>query len=111
MESHKINQKNLENIIILNEELKSFFNIIINTINIDNNINDTDSININFVYNNEYFDLYSDIDTIKLSITDKDTKYYECYYDNYAELLIKKIDFKTVNIDDIHNLFEQLIIL
>jgi hypothetical protein len=112
MEPYKLNQKDLENIIILNEELKSFFNIIIDTITyfIDEEqiTEDYNSITINFIYNNCTFELYTDDEIKKISIINKRTYHYEFFYENHEEILIKKCKFKNVSVDEMSDLLKQL---
>jgi hypothetical protein len=105
---------NIKNIKIINEELKSFFNIIEKTlkINIDNNLN---SIILSFDYNEYAVDLciYSDEEEFvlldeKIHILNKKTYSYEVYYENCDKKLLKILDFKNVNCDELNNFIKSL---
>ena len=90
---------------INNDELKQFFDNIIDTITyfIDT---EEQSITINFIYNGMTFNLYKDYDTNKLSITNK--YYYEFFYDNYEYILINRCNMKNVTINDVDDFLQQL---
>ena len=105
---------NIKNIKIINEELKSFFNIIEKTlkINIYNNLN---SIILSFDYNEYAVDLciYSDEEEFvlldeKIHILNKKTYSYEVYYENCDKKLLKILDFKNVNCDELNNFIKSL---
>ncbi len=93
------------NIDIFNEELKQFFNNIIDTITYFVDVEEQ-STTINFNYNNTSFNLYKDDENNKLSISSN--YYYEFYCDNYEEILINKCEFKTVNINEMADFLEKL---
>ena len=82
---------------IYNDELKHFFNNIIDTITYFVDV-DEQSITINFIY--------KDYDTNKLSITNN--YYYEFFYDNYEYILINRCNMKNVTINDVDNFLQQL---
>ena len=105
---------NIKNIKLINEELKSFFNLIEKTlkINIDNNLN---SIILSFDYNEYAIDLciYSDEEEFvlldeKIHILNKKTYSYEVYYENCDKKLLKILDFKNVNCDELNNFIKGL---
>jgi hypothetical protein len=105
---------NIKNVKIINEELKSFFNLIEKTlkINIDNNLN---SIILSFDYNEYAIDLciYSDEEEFvlldeKIHILNKKTYSYEVYYENCDKKLLKILDFKNVNCDELNNFIKSL---
>ena len=114
MEPHKLNIDDLNNLFILNYELKSFLYNIVNTITYfideDESVNNNNyyGITINFIYNNYSFDLYNDYDVKKLSILNKNTHHYEFFYENHEEILINKCYLKTVSIDEMYDLFKEL---
>ena len=90
---------------IYNDELKHFFNNIIDTITYFVDV-DEQSITINFIYNGMAFNLYKDDETNKLSITNN--YYYEFFYDNYEYILINRCNMKNVTINDVDNFLQQL---
>uniref|UniRef100_A0A6C0HVH5 Uncharacterized protein n=1 Tax=viral metagenome TaxID=1070528 RepID=A0A6C0HVH5_9ZZZZ len=113
-ELNNIFLKNIKNIKIINEELISFFNLIEKTlkINIDNNLN---SIILSFDYNEYAIDLciYSDEEEFvlldeKIHILNKKTYSYEVYYENCDKKLLKILDFKNVNCDELNNFIKSL---
>ena len=114
MEPYKLNQKDLENIIITNEELKRFLYDIIDTITyfIDDEDKPTteeyNAVTINFIYNNNSFDLYNDDEIRKLSIINNKAHHYEFFYENHEEILINKCELKNVSIDEMSDLLKQL---
>jgi hypothetical protein len=116
MEPHKLDIDDLNNLFILNYELKSFLHNIVNTITyfIDEdelvNNNNNYGVTINFIYNNYSFDLYNDYEVRKLSILNKKTHHYEFFYENHEEILINKCFLKTVSIDEMYDLFKDLFI-
>jgi hypothetical protein len=105
---------NIKNVKIINEELKSFFYLIEKTlkINIDNNLN---SIILSFDYNEYAIDLciYSDEEEFvlldeKIHILNKKTYSYEVYYENCDKKLLKILDFKNVNCDELNDFIKSL---
>jgi hypothetical protein len=96
------------NIDNFNEELKHFFNNIIDTITYNLDIEEQ-SIDITFIYNNITFNIYRDDDDNKLSITNN--YYYEFFYDNYEEILINKCELKNVSVNEMSIFLEQLFLL
>jgi hypothetical protein len=112
MDPYNINQKDLQNIIISNKELKSFFNNIIDTITYfideEQSAGDYISLTIYFIYNNCSFELYTDDEIRKLSIINKNIYHYECFYENHEDILIKKCKLKNVSVDEMTDLLRQL---
>jgi hypothetical protein len=112
MDPYNINQKYLENIIILNKELKSFFNNIIDTITYfideEQSTGDYISLTIYFIYNNYSFELYTDDEIRKLSIISKNIHHYECFYENHEEILIKKCKLINVSVAEMSDLLKQI---
>ena len=107
MELSKLTKANINNyqFIIKNDELKQFF------YNITNNITyfidkEDKSIEINFIYKDNTFNLYKDNDINRLSITKKYS--YEIFWDSYENILINKCELKTVSIDEINKFIKQL---
>ncbi len=106
--------ENIKDIKIINEDLQLFFNIIEKTlkINIDNNLN---SITISFDYNEYSIDLciYSDNEEFilldeKIHVLNKKTYSYEIYYENCDKKLLKILDFKNVNCEELNNFIKSL---
>ncbi len=113
-ELNKVFLTNMKNVKIINEELKSFFNIIEKTlkINIDNDLN---SIIISFDYNEYSIDLciYSDDEEFvfldeKIHVLNKKTFSYEIYYENCDKKLLKILDFKNVNYNELNEFIKSL---
>ncbi len=113
-ELNKVFLTNMKNVKIINEELKSFFNIIEKTlkINIDNDLN---SIIISFDYNEYSIDLciYSDDEEFvfldeKIHVLNKKTFSYEIYYENCDKKLLKILDFKNVNCNELNEFIKSL---
>ncbi len=105
---------NISNLQIINEELNTFFNIIEKSlkINIDNNLN---SITISFDYNEYSIDLciYSDEEEMvlldeKIHVLNKKTYSYEIYYENCDKKLLKILDLKNVNCEELNEFIKSL---
>jgi hypothetical protein len=96
------------NIDNFNDELKQFFNNIIDTTTYNLDIEEQ-SVDITFIYNDLTFNIYRDDDNNKLSITNN--YYYELFHDNYEEILINKSGLKNVSVDEMSNFLEQLFLL
>ena len=113
MKPYKLSLKDLENIIILNGELKRFLYDITNSITYfideyEQATEDYNAVTINFIYNNCSFDLYNDDEIRKLSIINKNTHHYEFFYENHEEILINKCGLKNVSIDEMSDLLKEL---
>ncbi len=114
MDSYKLNILDIENIVILNDELKKFLHNIFNTINYFIDKNDElfevpdEGICINFIYKDLSIDLYKDDEIKKLSIINKKTHHYEFFYENHEKILIEKCELKNISIDEISDLFKQI---
>ncbi len=105
---------NIKKIDIKNNELKYFFNIIYDSININSN-EYFKSIIISFDYNDYSIDLciYNDDDEYcfmdeKIHILNKKTHSYEVYYENCDKILFKILDFKSVNIKELNEFIKLL---
>ena len=96
------------NIDNFNDELKQFFNNIIDTITYNLDIEEQ-SVDITFIYNDFTFNIYRDDENNKLSITNN--YYYEFFYDNYEEILINKCELKNVSVNEMSIFLEQLFLL
>ncbi len=96
------------NIDNFNDELKQFFNNIIDTITYNLDIEEQ-SVDITFIYNDLTFNIYRDDENNKLSITNN--YYYEFFYDNYEGILINKCGLKNVSIGEMSDFLEQLFLL
>ncbi len=109
MDVFRFNNLDLENIIILNDELKKFSYDIFNTMTffIDEEITSA-AITINFIYNNYIFDLYNDDEITKLSIINKKNHNYEFYYENHEQILINKCELENVSIEEMNYFIKQL---
>jgi hypothetical protein len=104
---------NLKNIIIKNEELDCFFHLILGSISFNiEDYNDLSSVIINFEYKEYQFNLclyYDDIDIQqKLCINNINTHAYEIHYENHEEILLKKIDLKTVSSYELNSFIKEL---
>ncbi len=110
MDTHKLSISDVENIVILNDELKRFFYDIFKTITyfVDEEEPIINAISINFIYNNYSFDLYNDDEMRKISIINKNTHHYEFYYENHENILIDKCELKNVSVDDMYNFIKNL---
>ncbi len=104
----------VKNINITNEELKCFFNIIKNTfkINIDEHCS---SITISFDYNEYSIDLciYSDEDEFvylgeKMHVLNKKIYSYEIYNEICDKKLLKILDLKSVNYEELNEFIKNL---
>ncbi len=113
-ETNNMFLEKVKNINITNEELKCFFNIIKNTfkINIDDHCS---SITISFDYNEYSIDLciYSDEDEFvylaeKMHVLNKKTYSYEIYYENCDKKLLKILDLKSVNHEELNEFIKEL---
>jgi hypothetical protein len=96
------------NIDNFNDELKQFFNNIIDTITYNLDIEEQ-SVDITFIYNDLTFNIYRDDENNKLSITNN--YYYELFHDNYEEILINKCELKNVSVNEMSIFLEQLFLL
>ncbi len=110
-----------KNIIIINNELKFFYNIIFNSLDffIDqiDNYNQIKSIVISFDYkgNTIEYCLYEDESESvfleeKINIINLNGHYFETYINNYEEKLIKILEFKTVSIKELNDFFKDLFV-
>ena len=113
-EMNEIFLEKIKDIYIKNDELKCFFNMIKNSLKIGTN-DYLNSIIISFDYNEFLFDLciYSEEENYvfldeKIHILDKNTHSYEVYYDECDKILLKKIDLKSVSIEEINELVKSL---
>ncbi len=115
MDTYKLSISDVENIVILNDELKRFFYDIFKTITyfIDEDEPMINAVSINFIYNNYRFDFYNDDENKKISIINNNTHHYEFFYENHEQILIEKCGLKNVSIDEIslffRNLFEYIL--
>jgi hypothetical protein len=104
---------NLKNIIIKNEELNSFLNLILSSISFNiEDYNDLSSVIINFEYKEYQFNLclyYDDCDIQqKLCINNTNTHAYEIHYKNHEEILLKTIDLKTISSYELYSFIKEL---
>jgi hypothetical protein len=104
---------NLKNIIIKNEELECFFHLILGSISFNiEDYNDLSSVIINFDYKEYQFNLclyYDDIHIQqKLCINNTNTHAYEIHYENHEEILLKKVDLKTVSSYELNEFIKEL---
>ncbi len=112
MEPYKLDNSDIENIVIMNKKLKQFLYDIVKTMTyfIDNDDPTYDATTISFIYNNYSFDLYNDYEMKKISIINKKTHNYEFFYENHEEVLIKKCGLNNVSIDEMADLLKQLLL-
>jgi hypothetical protein len=110
---------NLKNIIIINKELKYFFEIIFDSLDffIDNvnYYNNIKSIVISFEYKDntiEYCLYEDDLESVfleeKINIINKNGHSFETYTQNYEEKLIKVLDLKSVSIKEFSDFLKEL---
>jgi hypothetical protein len=106
-------KNNIQNIKINNEELKIFFNLISDSFsfNVEKTI-EYETVSINFNCNDLFINLclyYEDFQiNQKLCITNKNVHTYEVFYDNYEEVLLRILDFKTTTLDELNEFIKDL---